>query len=738
MANIQETITEVEKLNPELARQIRKYVKEHSYGLVFEQNLPEAVRLYKKTPAVNDVVNILPERGKEKKDENKVAWVVKELNNGIATLIREDESKEVPVEDIVTLVSYKDVIYPGLKEIDRVERGNPDDPYHMVINSENYHALEALTYAYAGQVDCIYIDPPYNKQDSKDWKYNCDYVDGNDQYRHSKWLAFMERRLKIAKKLLNPNDSMLIIAIDEVEYARLALLLEQLFPESEIDMITTVVNPRGKQRTGRFSKTEEYVFFVKMGEATIHQENDTNTPGVTNISWRTMRRSSLAQRRGNHGYGSVGPNQFYPVYVSDEGKIVDIGDPLPENQSILNFPSPEGVSAVFPLRDDGTEMNWAMTNTTAKEMLQKGYIRVGRHTPRKPQSWELSYLLSGVVQDVESGRAIVMGKNSDGSIIAVYVEERKKSPSSVWVKSSHNAETEGTNLLKTIFGNDKRFPYPKSLYAVADCLRYYVDDKPNALIVDFFGGSGTTLHAVNLLNAEDGGKRRCIVVTNNEASEDEEKEFSQKGLRPSDPDWEKYGIANYVTWQRTKCSIEGVDVNGNPLDGDYGCSIEDYVEMDADVIDPETGKKIRGKVYKKAKSPVYPELAEIKKADGFKANAIFCELTYESAWPIRLDRAFDAIAPMLWMLAGCQGPIIKRIGKSYLTTDYYGVLFDYGQASKFCDAVKKKPNIKNVFVVTDDQRRYSNMCKRLPGIRVHRLYESFLRTFEICGEGGLD
>ena len=242
MANIQETITEVEKLNPELARQIRKYVKEHSYGLVFEQNLPEAVRLYKKTPAVNDVVNILPERGKEEKDENKVAWIVKELNNGVATLIREDESKEVPVDDIVTLVSYKDVIYPGLKEIDRVERGNPDDPYHMVINSENYHALEALTYAYAGQVDCIYIDPPYNKPDSKDWKYNCDYVDGNDQYRHSKWLAFMERRLKLAKKLLNPEDSVLMVTIDEKEYLRLGMLLEQLFPEATIQMVSITLN----------------------------------------------------------------------------------------------------------------------------------------------------------------------------------------------------------------------------------------------------------------------------------------------------------------------------------------------------------------------------------------------------------------------------------------------------------------------------------------------------------------
>lgn len=126
------------------------------------------------------------------------------------------------------------------------------------------------------------------------------------------------------------------------------------------------------------------------------------------------------------------------------------------------------------------------------------------------------------------------------------------------------------------------------------------------------------------------------------------------------------------------------------------------------------------------------------KADGFKANAVFCELTYESAWPIRLDNAFNAIAPILWMQAGCQGPIIHKIGKSYLTTDYYGVLFDYGQASKFCEKVKNTPTIKTVFVVTDDQRRYSNMCKRLPGIEVHRLYETFLRTFEICGEGGLD
>ena len=701
MANINETISEVAKLNPELARQIQKYVKEHSYGLVFEHNLPEAVRLYKKQPAVGDTVNILAPRGKKETEENSVPWCVKYIDNGVAYLEHDGEAKDVLLEDTCVLVSYRDVIYPGLKEIDRVERGNPEDPYHMVINSENYHALEALTYAYAGKVDCIYIDPPYNKKDTKDWKYNCNYVDGNDQYKHSKWLAFMERRLKLAKQLLNPKDSMLIIAIDEVECARLSILLEQLFPASNIDMVTTVTNPRGKQRTGRFSRTEEYLFFVQNGNATIHQEEDMDATGVTNISWRTMRRSSLNQRRGNHGYGAVGPNQSYPIYVNDKGKIVDIGSPLPETQDITDFPAPEGTTAVFPIRDDGTEMNWAMTNTTCAEMLKKGYIRVGRYTPKKPQKWELSYLLSGIVDDVESGRATIIGKNPDGSIKAIYVDEIKKAPVSVWMRPSHNAETEGTNLLKNIFADEKRFPYPKSLYAVRDCLKYYLDDKLNALVVDFFAGSGTTLHAINLMNNDDGGHRRCICVTNNEVSEKEENEFISKGLRPYDEEWQKYGIANHVTWPRTVCSIEGHDVNGNPLNGEYLGSDAAY-------------------------------------EDGFKANAVFCELTYESAWPIRLDNAFNAIAPILWMQAGCQGPIIRKIGKSYLTTDYYGVLFDYGQASKFCEKVKNTPTIKTVFVVTDDQRRYSNMCKRLPGIEVHRLYETFLRTFEICGEGGLD
>ena len=576
----------------------------------------------------------------------------------------------------------------------------------MVINSENYHALEALTYAYAGKVDCIYIDPPYNGE-QKDWKYNNDYVDINDQYKHSKWLAFMERRLKLAKQLLNPKKSVLVVTIDEKEYLRLGLLLEQLFPDANVQMITSVISAKGVVRNGQFSRVEEYIYVLQFGSANVQQQlvnmldDDVKKVADREIEWLGFRRRAPQAKRNSR------PNQFYPIYVNNEDGIIQgIGDVVKAGIDRNTVPVPAGCTALWPLSKDGDERLWSLIPEQARINLGKGYLRVKNWNKTK-KTGTVYYLASGSISDIENGLTKIIGKNKDGSINAKYIEEGTTPPKKVWNMSTHNAETYGTNVLNQIIGN--RFNYPKSIYAVHDVLKFFVSDNPNALIIDFFSGSGTTLHAVNLLNAEDGGHRRCICVTNNEVSEAEEKKFVADGLRPSDPDWEKYGIANYVTWPRTVCSIEGHDVNGNPLEGDYGKPSKDI----------DLGYSL-------------------PKADGFKANAVFCELTYESAWPIRLDNAFNAIAPILWMQAGCQGPIIRKIGKSYLTTDYYGVLFDYGQASKFCDKVKNTPTIKTVFVVTDDQRRYSNMCKRLPGIEVHRLYETFLRTFEICGEGGLD
>lgn len=164
------------------------------------------------------------------------------------------------------VAEYDQPIYAGLKETGRVERGG-DKPYQVVINGENYHALETLAFAYAGKVDCIYIDPPYNTG-ARDWKYNNDYVDGSDAYRHSKWLAFMERRLKLAKQLLNPNDSVLIVTIDEKEYARLELLLESVFPNATgIQTVSITINKNGVARGNQFKRADEYAVFCFFGTA---------------------------------------------------------------------------------------------------------------------------------------------------------------------------------------------------------------------------------------------------------------------------------------------------------------------------------------------------------------------------------------------------------------------------------------------------------------------------------------
>src|SRR5205823_3307522 len=145
------------------------------------------------------------------------------------------------------LAEFGDPVYPGLRHLESLPRGG-DRPSHVVIQGENHHVLEALQFTHAAAVDCIYLDPPYNSG-ARDWKYNNDYVDGDDDYRHSKWLAFMDRRLRLSKELLNPDDSVLIVTIDEKEYLRLGLLLEQIFPTATIQMVSSVIKPGGTSRT---------------------------------------------------------------------------------------------------------------------------------------------------------------------------------------------------------------------------------------------------------------------------------------------------------------------------------------------------------------------------------------------------------------------------------------------------------------------------------------------------------
>ena len=156
--------------------------------------------------------------------------MVQRVVKGVAAVVPEageNESQTIPVEELVVIKRFGEAIFPSLRHVESVLRGG-DSPHHTLIEADNYHALQLLEWLYAGKVDCIYIDPPYNTG-ARDWKYNNDYIDANDGWRHSKWLAFMQRRLRLAKRLLNPEGSVLIVTIDEKEYLRLGLLLEELF-----------------------------------------------------------------------------------------------------------------------------------------------------------------------------------------------------------------------------------------------------------------------------------------------------------------------------------------------------------------------------------------------------------------------------------------------------------------------------------------------------------------------------
>lgn len=627
-------------MGADLEREFKAMSARLAFGLNFERHRPEAVELPRRPVRKGDKVRVLPKRGTTNKADDQL-WVIRKIKKTrkppVAELARfdhiEPHTNEIPIDDLVVVAEFRDLVYPGLVSTGKVQRGG-DKPFHTVINAENYHALKTLTYTHRGRIDAIYIDPPYNTG-AKDWKYNNDYVEEEDLYRHSKWLAFMERRLLLARELLNPANSVLIVTIDDKEGARLGLLLEQVFPDCRTEMITSVINPRGKYRRGEFARCEEYIYFVAVGDARVQGEPDQDFSQGDFVSWRTLRRSDISSARGTLKGGT---GQFYPIYIDASGKIAELGNALLHGVDRRSVPTRPGCTAVFPLRDDGTEMNWGVTAPTLRALLKEGYVRVGRHTPDKPQTYELSYLTSGRVEDIRSGKATVEGRNPDGSIVAKYVTHKLKMPVSTWSRQSHNAEIHGTDLLKAIIG-DRGFPFPKSLYAIEDCLRFFVADKPDAVILDYFSGSGTTAHAVMRLNRQDKGRRQCICVTNNEVAAEEQVTLRKQGLRPGDADWERWGICDYVTKPRIESAIAGHTPEGDPIEG------------------------------------VYKFGDEFPMREGFEENAEFFTLTYDTPVAISHNLAFGRIAPLLWLRAGSQGGRIDVLpANGWAVVDTYGDL----------------------------------------------------------------
>ena len=709
MSRLNDLITQAKKENPRLGIALEQEFHartSRTFGLVFERHLPEEVELPGRPVRRGDNVHVLPPRGsKDKPDPRtwRVAGITRTDDGRVARLAEAhpeiDEQPEtmdaVPVADLVVTAEHDDVIYPGLVQTGEVIGSeDPGAPFHSVINAENLHALNMLTYTHYHSIDCIYIDPPYNTG-AKDWKYNNDYVDGDDGYRHSKWLSFMERRLLVAKQLLNPDDSVLIVTIDEKEYLRLGLLLEQTFPEATIQMVSSVINPSGSSRAGRFGRADEYLFFCYFGSAQVRPWTTDMLRAQKEGKKRPVRWNGLI-RNGAGSNRSRIPSLFYPIHFNkDDGSFHSVGEPLAPEAKVSDYSPPDGTVAKFPIDSTGQELMWRLYPPSLREYLEKGYARFSKKIDasgtRSPQ-----YLQRGMIEKIDDGSITVLGKDDEGALRLEYAEGAGTyAPLSVWNMVSHSAAEHGSAVVKA-FLPGRRFPFPKSLYAVEDALRFFVKDKPDATVLDFFSGSGTTAHAVMRLNKQDDGRRRSISVTNNEVSADEQVKLRKQGLRPGDPEWEQWGICDYVTKPRVEAAITGRTPAGDPIKGDYKFT------------------------------------DEFPMADGFDANARFFTLTYEPPTRVRHNRAFKEIAPMLWLRAGQTGRIIDQIPEcGWDLTDAYGVIENVAASADFVAAVQQRETVRVVYIVTNDDLVFESMARELAdtGAELVRLYSTYLNNF---------
>lgn len=360
---------------------------------------------------------------------------------------------------------------PVLKEIVKNRLNlNEEYPNNLMIEGDNYLALSVLNYTHKKSIDLIYIDPPYNTG-AKNWKYNNDYVDKEDEYRHSKWLSFMRHRLNLTKNLLK-EDGVLVCAIDENEQAHLSVLLKQIFVAYDQYTITVIHNPGGIQGNN-FSYTHEYaIFLIPKGQKLVGLQDRRDNPDV-----RPLRDVST----GNH-LRKDAKNCFYPVLVKDK-KIIEFGDVCDDSfhPKSANIVRRDGVVEIYPIDPSGNERKWVFARQSVEQI--KDELEVVENKKRK-------------ILDIVRTKTMFNYKT-------------------VWTDKKYNANIFGTKLLREILPQCD-FDFPKSLHTVYDCLFAVVGQRPHANVLDFFAGSGTTAHAVLKMNKEDGGNRKFILCTNNE------------------------------------------------------------------------------------------------------------------------------------------------------------------------------------------------------------------------------
>ena len=388
--------------------------------------------------------------------EQSLGLVWRDIPEDVETRLRD----EMPV-----LIHEPDLDIPGKI---------PSDQSHVLIEGDNLHALHVLQATHRSAIDVIYIDPPYNR--GKDLMYNDKFVDKEDEFRHSKWLSFMSKRLSLAATLLS-SQGILIVSIDDNEQARLKLLLDQHFGESNfVACLPTVMNLKGNQDEFGFAGTHEYTLvyakdksLASFGQFDVDEETVMDEWQEDEFGW--WKKGAGLKATGEDGSRKKRPNLWYPLFVSKDGLHVSTERATKTDAEI------------WPITDR-KEMRWRWEKATAA---------------------------------ARSGDLIAVGSHPDWTI---YKKQRpelgempQRKPKSLLYKAGYST-TNGTNLLKRMLG-ERAFPNPKPLDLLVDLIG--IASNPTSTVLDFFAGSGTTAQAVVTLNARDSGNRRCILITNNES-----------------------------------------------------------------------------------------------------------------------------------------------------------------------------------------------------------------------------
>lgn len=441
-------------------------------------------------------------QGISTEDKNALIKLINDLKYGLVW-----ENKPENVEE-----RLRDEI-PVLREVKEraIISSDTEAPNHTIIEGDNYQALTTLSYTHEGKIDVIYIDPPYNTG-NRDFVYNDCYVDAEDEYRHSKWLSFMNKRLRIAKRLLS-DRGVIFISIDDNEQAQLKLLCDEVFGSKNFITCFPWHSRQSLQNDTDISINHEYLIcFAKK-----RRESD-----------RRLKPSNASTWYRDNDF------VFYPMKIDNE-KYSN-----PDND-------PRGPWKADPF--DAPHVRPNLTYPIVNPNTGKP------HLPPQGRCWRISYeKYTSALAD----NRILFGKNGKGRPqlkVFLYEQEQYGSISNSWLEAEkYGTATHGSKELQEIFGGDKVFSSPKPTSLIREILRLVsISEKP-ICILDFFAGSGTTLHATMQLNADDGGHRRCILVTNNENN-----------------------ICEEVTYERNKRVINGYTTpKGERVEGLYDNNLRYY------------------------------------------------------------------------------------------------------------------------------------------------------------------